>query len=190
MPETSLDVRRTLFVKSSLGQQEISSRALGLAPLTRRMLILIDGKRSFEELEPMAGGQDLCELLQQLLDKGCIEASTVLVATALPAAAAPTPASSAGAPVQGQLRTLEMQLLPNPTTRTAKEVDMARHFMMNTVNTIFQANTRLTLLEAIHACKSVEDVRRVYPKWAETIGSSAIGAKRLPEFREKLFKVL
>ena len=83
-----------------------------------------------------------------------------------------------------------MQLLPDPTTRTAKEVDMARHFMMNTVNTIFQANTRLTLLEAIHACKSVEDVRRVYPKWAETIGSSAIGAKRLPEFREKLFKVL
>jgi hypothetical protein len=33
-------------------------------------------------------------------------------------------------------------------------------------------------------------VRRVYPRWAETIASSTIGAKRLPEFREKLFKVL
>ncbi|MCI4441460.1 MAG: hypothetical protein JHC36_09665 [Tibeticola sp.] len=67
---------------------------------------------------------------------------------------------------------------------------MARNFMMNTVNTIFQPNTRLSLLEAIFACKTVEEVRRVYPRWAETIASSTIGAKRLPEFREKLFKVL
>jgi len=80
--------------------------------------------------------------------------------------------------------------LPEASSRSAKDVEMARNFMTNTVNTIFQANTRLTLLEAIFACKTAEDARRVYPKWAETIASSSIGAKRLPDFREKLFKVL
>ena len=81
-------------------------------------------------------------------------------------------------------------MLPDPSERSAKDVEMARNFMMNTVNTVFQPNTRLSLLEAIASCKTAEDTRRVYPRWAETIASSTIGARRLPEFREKLFQVL
>jgi hypothetical protein len=80
--------------------------------------------------------------------------------------------------------------LPAASSRTAKDVEMARNFMTNTVNTIFGHHSRLSLIEAIHACKSSDELRRVYLTWAEAMESNAIGKKRLPELREKLFAVL
>lgn len=189
MSDPLFDPSRALFAKSALGQQEIQSRALGLSPITRRLLILIDGKRNFQELSSFVAGHDLGALLGELQATGCIEVAAVLPVstsvTALPQTLVPNPGDPSAAPASH-----ELARLPEASTRSAKEVDMARHFMMNTVNTVFQQNTRLTLMEAIFSCKSVDDVRRVYPRWAETMGASAIGARRLPEFREKLFQVL
>ncbi len=186
MPDQVLDLSRSLFAKTAVGQQEIQTRALKLAPVSRRLLILIDGKRSASELAAFVAGSDIAELLHELLDKGCIEVSAVLPPPATPHAPAPEHKTS----LESDLVDHFLDKLPLASTRTAKEVDMARNFMMNTVNTIFQPNTRLTLLEAILSCKTTEQIRGIYPKWAETIGSSAIGAKRLPEFREKLMQVL
>lgn len=189
MSDPLFDPSRALFAKSALGQQEIQSRALGLSPITRRLLILIDGKRNFQELSSFVAGHDLGVLLGELQAIGCIEVSAVLpVATSVtvpPQTLVPNPGNPSAAPVSH-----ELARLPEASTRSAKQVDMARHFMMNTVNTVFQQNTRLTLMEAIFSCKTVDDVRRVYPRWAETMSASAIGARRLPEFREKLFQVL
>lgn len=67
---------------------------------------------------------------------------------------------------------------------------MARNFMTNTINTMFGQNMRLTLIESIFAARTAEDLRRVYPVWAETTASIGIGAKRLPELRQKLLQVL
>lgn len=189
MSDPLFDPSRALFAKSALGQQEIQSRALRLSPITRRLLILIDGKRNFQELSTFVAGHDLSVLLGELQATGCIEVTAVLPAAASPAAPAqahaPHPASPAAAP-----ESHELAGLPEASTRSAKEVDMARHFMMNTVNTVFQQNSRLTLMGAIFSCKTADDARRIYPKWAETMSASAIGARRLPEFREKLFQVL
>lgn len=186
MTDSTLDLSRALFAKTALGQQEIQSRALGLNPLVRRLLILVDGKRTFQELSTFVAGHDLTDLLGELQAKGCIEAAAVPVAPSAPRARASAPESGpAATPAEKGLASL-----PEASTRTAKEVDMARNLMMNTVNTVFQQNTRLTLMEAIAGCNSVDDVRRVYPKWVETMSASSIGAKRLPEFQEKLFKVL
>lgn len=183
MTDAATDFEHTIFGKSATGSQEIQSRTLGLSPLLRRLLILIDGKRKFQELTVFVSGNDLATLLGELLEKGCIEAvSVVAVAPAPPAPVTPTAALQ---PVDEYVAKL-----PPAHTRTPKQVDMARHFMMNTINTVFQQNTRLTLMEAIFGCKTVEDVRRVYPKWADTMNASVIGAKRMPEFREKLFQVL
>lgn len=189
MSDPLFDSNRALFAKTTIGQQEIQSRALGLSPITRRLLILIDGKRNFQELATYVAGHNLDALLGELQTKGCIEVVAVLavatsVATA-PQARATNPATPAAAPESN-----EISKLPDASTRSAKEVDMARHFMMNTINTVFQQNTRLTLLEAIFSCKTVDDVRRVYPKWLETMSASTIGTRRLPEFHKKLFQVL
>lgn len=186
MTDDATDFENTIFGKSAAGSQEIQSRAMGLSPLLRRLLILIDGKRKFQELTVFVSGNDLTTLLGELLTKGCIEGvSVVAVAPVAPATRAPSPPTAATQPVDDYVAKL-----PPANARTPKQVDMARHFMMNTINTVFQQNTRLTLMEAIFACKTVEDVRRVYPKWAETMNASVIGAKRMPEFREKLFQVL
>lgn len=185
MSDVTPEVSQTLFSKSALGQQEIQSRTLGLGPLARRLLILIDGKRSFKELSTFVTGQDLVAMLTELLAKGCIEANAVQASVTAPAN---RPESSA--PPTDKPSSSGLSMLPDASMRTAKQADMARNFMMNTVNTVFQQNTRLTLMEAIFACKTTQDVRRVYPRWVETMQSSSIGSKRLPEFREKLFQVL
>lgn len=180
MTATSQDFTTTLLAKTPLGTEEMQSRKLGLSPLERRVLILIDGKRGFQELAAMAGQVALPDILTSLLEKGCIQ----VTASVAPAAAADAATSARPAAVG------DLSDLPDPAMRSPKEVEMARNFMMNTVNTVFQPYTRLSLLEAIAACKTAEDTRRVYPRWAETIASSTIGARRLPEFREKLFQVL
>lgn len=184
MTATSQDFTTTLLSKTPLGVEEMQARKLGLTPLERRVLILIDGKRNFQELAAMAGNVALPDILANLMEKGRIQATG---RAAAPAAAAPPAQTVAGA---GAAAAGELSGLPDPAMRSPKEVEMARNFMMNTVNTVFQPNTRLSLLEAIASCKTAEDTPRVYPRWAETIASRAIGARRLPEFREKLFQVL
>lgn len=199
MSETPVQTDEAVFVKTATGQQEIQSRALGLGLMARRALILIDGKRSVAELAPMLAGQDLRTLLQELLDKACIEPSLSKTPTAPPVPPTPSTAEPKPAPASGNaIRTTSatnatdgvLSKLPPAESRGATELTMARNFMTNTVNTIFQPYTRLTLLEAIADCKTAHDARKVYLMWEQTIGSSPIGAKRLPEFREKLFKVL
>jgi len=185
------DSRRALFTKTALGQQEIQSRAQGLSPITRRLLILIDGKRSFQELTTFVTGHDLGDLLSELQTKACIEVAAGL-RTANATSVAEAPVAPAPHPVDPVTTSTSHDLakLPEASTRTAKDVDMARHFMVNTINAVFPLNYQVNLLEAISACTTAQDVRRVYPQWAETIGSDKTGGKRLPEFRIMLFEVL
>ncbi|NDP39240.1 MAG: hypothetical protein GZ093_10900 [Rhodoferax sp.] len=180
MTAVAIDLTRGVFAKTAIGQQEIASRSLGLGPLPRRLLVLIDGKRNGQELAVFTPGQDIEVLLSQLIENGCIEVQA-------PRQAAPATQPVAPAqPVPGA----ELASLPPPESRSAKDIEMARNFMTNTINTVFAQNTRLTLLEALLACKTSQDLRRVYLSWVETMSTSAMGTKRLPEFREKLFKVL
>jgi hypothetical protein len=157
--------------------------------MARRLLVLVDGKRSGKELGVFVAGHDVAELLDQLLAQGCIDArasepspTSVTSAPAKPAAPTPTPTPPDDA--------AQLAGLPLASTRSAKDVEMARNFMTNTTNTMFGQNMRLTLIESIFKCRSAEELRQVYPLWASTMGSIGIGAKRLPELRQKLFQVL
>lgn len=176
MNDVSLNLSTATFTKTAVGQQEIQTRSLGLPPLVRRVLVLIDGQRSGKELAAFVPGQDVLLLLSQLIAQGCVEALAHVPA----APAAPVPAEG-GATLSG---------LPNAGTRSPKDIEMARNFMMNSINTMFGQNMRLSMIESIFACKTAEDLRRVYPAWAESMSTIAIGAKRLPELRQKLFDVL
>jgi len=182
MTAAALDLIHAVFAKTAAGQQEIQSRSLGLGPMPRRLLVLVDGKRSGQELAVFAAGQDVQALLTQLIAIGCIEARAPIEAVPAPKTAA------AGQSVPGGDTGLAG--LPLAESRSQKDVEMARNFMTNTTNTVFGMNLRLSTVEAIFGCQTTEDLRRVYPLWVETMNSSGIGAKRLPDFREKLFKVL
>lgn len=80
--------------------------------------------------------------------------------------------------------------LPTVQTRTAKDVDVARNFMTNTVDTIFGHYNRILLVESSHRCQSAEDLHKVFPSWRPALESHSSSKKRLPEMIEKLFAVL
>jgi hypothetical protein len=88
-----------VFHKTAKGAEAIGSRQHGLSPKLRPMLILIDGKRSFEELErlsQMLG--DTQQVVTQLLEQGMIEpiaAPPPQQATDAPVASAPVPLAAA-----------------------------------------------------------------------------------------------
>jgi hypothetical protein len=182
MSDVSFDLSSAIFSKSVIGQQEIQTRALNLPPMVRRVLVMVDGKKSNGELAAFVAGHPIDAILSQLLEQGCIEGRVVA-----PAAPVKSASTKVAAPLQASD---DLSRLPPPEARSAKDRELSRTFMTNTTNTMFGQNMRLTLIQAIHDCKTVEDLRKVYLSWAETMASSSIGAKRLPELRKSLFQYL
>jgi hypothetical protein len=62
-----------VFRKTTLGYEEITSRAHGLSPRLRRALIMIDGKRSLRQLMNLLAGETLSPIIQTLEIEGYIE---------------------------------------------------------------------------------------------------------------------
>jgi hypothetical protein len=176
------DISNVIFGKTAVGQEEIKTKALGLLPMQRRTLILVDGKKSGAELAVFAAGQDIAAMLAYLLEQGCIEQVDVVKAEPAKVDKSRSP-EVASAP--------DLSSLPPAASRSAKDLDMSRNFMTNTSNTMFGLNMRLTLIEAIFAARTVEELRDVYPMWEEAmLNGTATSAKRLPELRKDLFKHL
>lgn len=189
LPPAPTDLNTATYSKTAIGLHEIQTRALGLSPLARRLLVLVDGKRSGQELAPFVNGHDVAELLSQLLAQGCIQAQAA-VAPAPSPPAAPAAARGATSPAEGLDIAAQLAELPPAESRSGIDFDKARNFMTNTTNTMFGFNMRLTLIEAIHNSTNTEELRKAYPAWATTMAASGPSAKRLPELRKELFKVL
>lgn len=187
MPDSTTDFRSAVFSKTAAGQHEIASRALGLSPLARRLLVLIDGRRTGQDLAPFVAGHDLAQFLDELLGHGCVEATLPLASVSGPTAAVP---ATVNAQPLSAASTDWLAVLPPAETRTPKDLDMARNFMTNTVNNIFGHHNRISLIESIYNSKTSSELRDVYHAWASALETNSIGHKRLPELREKLFVVL
>lgn len=65
----------TVYAKTPKGLSELESRAGGLKPKTRRVLIMIDGKRDLDEVTRLSLGDDdaVTEAIRQLLLEGYID---------------------------------------------------------------------------------------------------------------------
>lgn len=200
MPDT-LDLTTTIFAKTTLGQQEIQTRSLGLSPLVRRTLVLVDGKRTGAELGVfLSGGADIADVLGQLLALGCVEAREApqRAATRVPATE-PQPGPEAvvdvelepeGEPAAETTGLDALAALPPADARDAKDNEMARNFMVNSVNSIIGQNMRISLVSDISRAQTTEQLRVIYLAWESSMSNHGMGARRLPELREKLFKVL
>lgn len=192
----TLDLISATFAKTATGQQEIQTRSLGLAPLVRRVLVLADGKKSGRDLGAfVSGGEDIKTILEQLLSLGCLEAKAQAKAASAEPVAAKTESpdgSIKGAVSEGgtdQYLAGLASMVP-AERRTSKDNEMARNFMINSVNSIIGQNMRLTLIHEIFHAQTTEELRLVYLHWETTMSEHGMGSKRLPELREKLFKVL
>lgn len=184
MPHDNIDFLSAVFAKTAIGQHEVSTRALGLSPLARRLLILVDGKRSGRELAEFVAGHPVVELLGELLTRQCVE----VVGTAAAPVKAATPDKTASASVTTPEAALAA--LPPAESRSAKDLDMARNFMINTVNMEFGQHMRMSLIKAVDESSTVAELRQVYPLWLSTMAASSNAAKNLPTLKDKLFRVL
>lgn len=86
----------TIYRKTPKGQTEIETRAHHLPPRLRTPLIMVDGKRSADDLRKLIALQP-DECLLTLLEQGFIEAIEVAAPKSAPAHAAPAPAAAPAA---------------------------------------------------------------------------------------------
>jgi hypothetical protein len=164
-----------IFVKTPKGVEEMTTRSAGLGPRVRRVLIMIDGKRTVDELREMALADDLSHTLSDLEEGGFI--------ALLQETDAPAPAADGGLPGLTTFREV-------PETPNLKELDMARNFIMNTLKTFCGPATHLTIIEKVFAARTHEEMREQFAPWYNAIVETRTGRRRAEELREQLLKVI
>lgn len=180
----TLDMSSAVFAKTELGQQEIQTRSLGLSPLVRRILVLADGKKSGGELAAfLPNAEGIHAVLGELLNLGCLRAESSSKV------AGPPPAEPTAKPLSA-VPFANTAGLPAAEMRSAKDNEMARNFMVNSINSIIGLHSRISLITDLTAAKTTEELRHAYIAWQASMSDHAVGKRRLPELTEKLFKVL
>ena len=97
--------KNAIYHKSAKGAEAIATRQHGLGPRQRSLLILIDGKKNFEDLAKLSAMLgDTAQLLDELEAGGFIEA------------AAGAPAASPG-PSPSQVAAIQAVTAPSPWHR-------------------------------------------------------------------------
>lgn len=121
-----------VYSKTALGVQEITTRGLRLDAMTRRLLIIVDGERSAEELmQFFKQGQDISVLFETLIQLELIERTGGSVSAITPNSIQPLPTknTNSSGPILGPSTTTvisELQPtddLPEPTTKEPSAKD-------------------------------------------------------------------
>ncbi len=165
-----------VFSKTGKGQGEIDTRAGGLTPRVRRILIMIDGRRSVDDLRAMLAADDLTHTLGMLEEDGYIEMLAVVDSK-----------SGKAAPAQLSITAFKslLQQADDPMN-----LAKARNFMSNTLNAFVGALGASSLMERIEAAPGHEDLRAVYDEWYHAIVASRDGRREAESLRAKLLAVI
>ena len=162
-----------VFSKTQKGHNEISTKAGGLTPRQRRVLIMIDGKRTVEELRGMLQADDLQHTLGLLEEDGHIE---LAASVDQPIPAGPLPSITAFG---------ELPANPDPI-----RLQQARNFMMNTLNAFVGALGTSSLLDKIENAENHAALRLLYDEWYHAIVMSREGKREAEALRSKLLAVI
>ena len=157
------------FVKTPKGVEEMTSRSLGLGQRARRLLILVDGKKELAGIAAAFPGEDARGVLKNLASEGFIRLLE-------PPAPPPEPKRPAAAPA------------PSPLD-DAQRFDMARNFMVNTVNA-FLGIMGSNLIEKLERCRGLEELRSHYAAWREAIQMSREGRGQAADLESRLAALL
>lgn len=166
-----------VFHKTAKGVEEMEKRSHGLSPKVRRVLIMIDGKRSVDALREMALSDDLSHTIGALEEEGFIEVAAMATAAGLvPAPAGALPSITA--------------FRDDPAPNDPMRLQMSRNFMANTVNAFAGSLGNSSLLERISAAGSLDDLRRCFPEWYQAIVMSRDGRREAEALRAKLLETV
>jgi hypothetical protein len=166
-----------VFSKTPKGHDEIATKAGGLSPRVRRVLIFIDGKRTVEDLRGMLQSDDLQHTLGMLEEEGYIEVCSLITDAGKPA---PAPAQLPPITAFGDL--------PDPPDPT--RLQMARNFMINTLNTFVGSLGASSLIDRIDNAHGHEDLRAQFDDWYHAMVMSREGKREAEALRGKLLQVI
>lgn len=160
------------YVKTPSGSGEVENRSGALTPKERRVLIVIDGKRTLAEIQSMTMAEDLASTLAKLEESGFIA-----VVGGAGARGSSLPATD------GPFRNL-------PKPADAKDLEMSKNFIINTLKTFCGPMTHLTIVEATFAATTHEQVREQFAAWRDAISESWNGRRNLDDLSKQLLKVI
>lgn len=166
-----------IFAKTERGHAEITSRAGGLSPRVRRVLIFVDGKRTVAELRDMLQYDDLQHTLGLLEEEGYIEMAGV-----------PGPGGRAHETPAAMPSMTTFRL--HPPGDDPVRLQKARNFMLNTLNAFVGALGTSSLQDRIEAARNQADLRALFDEWYYAIVSSRDGRREAEHLRGKLLEVI
>lgn len=171
----------TIYRKTDKGQAEIATRAHRVLPRLRSALIMVDGKRTDEELRKLIL-PPADEALQALIADGFIEAIAVTAERPTP-----RPGATAGqqAPSASVLAAAPPAAAPVLAALTPDEVRKRAVRWINDKLGPYAESVSIKLERA----KSRDDLRAALAT-AETLVQNQLGAARLAEFQREIVALL
>ena len=166
-----------VFAKTQKGHEEITTKAGGLTPRQRRVLIFIDGKRSVDDLRGMLQADDLQHTLGMLEEDGYIAVSSVV-----------TPQGKVSAPAAPLPSVTAFSALPD--SPDPLRLQQARNFMINTLNTFVGSLGASSLLDRIDQADGHVGLRALYDEWYHSMVMSREGKREAEALRSKLLQVI
>lgn len=154
-----------IFTKTDAGRAEIAARNRNLSALQRRVLILVDGKKTANALEAFVRVGELDTALAHLLLEGLIESSAISTSLAAPAA----PGYSAA----------EMTEAPRAATSPAEFIkvrQLASDFVQEKL-----ASAGEPICRAIERCESPAELRKML-RGVEIFVGQRLGAETTQAF--------
>lgn len=177
-----------IFAKTLKGRDEIETRANGLSAVLRRVLIFIDGHRTITELERLPKIGDLQDILRMLIHGGYIEPlsdSKKAPVQSSPTVAAPKPQSQ---PVQPPAQPSLFRVLP--AQYEPEKFQMARNFMINTLQAFVGTFGASGLISRLQAANSHQELRDLFEDWHAAIIATRAGRKDEKELRRRLLEII
>jgi hypothetical protein len=168
---------KVVFRKTAQGTAEMTTRTNAFTPRVRRILILVDGKRTVDQLRELAAADDLTHSLSLLEESGMIEVLSAPSATGTPTAA--------GAP----LPTLQA-FKDNPPPDDPLRVQLARNFMINTIRAFLGTVGTSAILTRLEEATSLETLRSCFGEWYYLITTSRDGRREAEALRERLLETI
>lgn len=161
---------QTVFAKTQKGQREIQNRAGGLSMIERRLLILVDGKRTAQEIWRITKVADYEHLLAQLSAAGYI-------------------ASKQSAEVVSRSSTSEPETQSQPQSQS--EQDMApKAFMLSTLRTMANPMLAARVGKEIEAAQNKDQLQSLVDTWYQAIADNPANLTRVDGIRSTLLNKL
>ncbi len=169
-----------VFTKTVKGHQEMECRTGQLGPKVRRVLIMVDGRKTVEQLRAVLASDDLSHTLGMLEEDGFIEVLGTREEH-----------SATIQPFQGQ--TLPPITAFRPLVSVSADSNnfsKARNFMLNTLNFFVGSLGSSSLQSRIEDSKNHLELRDLFHEWYHAIVSSREGRREAESLRSKLLEIL